>query len=64
MPEFELIEVGGRCVVTRGHTDVDPRDEEACVGLLRATARTHHRKPSEVTLKVIGSRHIREYRTN
>lgn len=42
-------------------SNVDPQDEEACVALLRMTAKQHQRKPAEVMLRAYGRR-IREYR--
>lgn len=62
MPEFELFHARTRRSIAKFHSDVDPRDEEACVGLLRTQARQAGERPAEVVLKAYG-RHMREYRT-
>jgi hypothetical protein len=63
VPEFELFHARTRRqIVRRFNTDVDPRDEEACVGLLRSLARQHQERPADVVLKAYG-RYMREFRT-
>lgn len=47
--------------IAQFESNVDPQDEEACVALLRMTAKQHKRKPAEVMLRAYGRR-TRDYR--
>ncbi len=48
--------------ITAFESNVDPHDEEACVALLRTTAKSLRRKPAEVILRFTGGRRVLEYR--
>lgn len=62
MPQYELFHVRTRRSIAKFHSDVDARDEEACVALLRTQARQAGERPADVVLKAYG-KHMREYRT-
>jgi hypothetical protein len=48
--------------ITVFESNVDPHDAEACVALLRTTAKQLRRKPAEVVLRFTGGKRPLEYR--
>jgi hypothetical protein len=62
MARFELHEAAPpHRQIARIDSNVDPSDEEACVALLRATAKQYKRKPTEVILRWSGGRRVLTY---
>jgi hypothetical protein len=63
MPTFSLHEVQEpHRRIARVDTNVDPKNAEDCVALLRRLAIQHRRKPGEVVLRWTGGKRVVEYR--
>jgi hypothetical protein len=62
MARFQLHEAAPphrRIAVVEGNAD--PKDTEACVALLRLTAKQYKRAPRDVILRFTGGRRVLEY---